>query len=148
MSGPTILVVDDNPDHLELTLLALSECCEGASIATATDGTRALDFLFRRRTHAQRSPLERLPRVVLLDMKLVGMNGLEVLQAIRAHEPTAMLPVVMHSSSSESSDISSCYAAGANSYLRKATDFDELRRRMRQVHEYWVLTNEKPPEPP
>jgi CheY-like chemotaxis protein len=76
-------------------------------------------------------------------MKLVRMHGLEVLKALRADPRTAVLPVVMHSSSTEKSDIAACYANGANSYVRKATDYDELRRKMRQVFDFWVTVNER-----
>ncbi|MBA2676291.1 response regulator [Ramlibacter sp.] len=142
MSDAAILVVDDNPDHLELTVLALGECCTATDVATATDGVEALDYLFGRGAHADRDTRQQ-PRVVILDMKLVRMHGLEVLQAIRRNRLTATLPVVMHSSSTEKNDIAACYAAGANSYVRKATDFDELRRKMRQVHDFWLGVNER-----
>ncbi|MES2937647.1 MAG: response regulator [Pseudomonadota bacterium] len=142
MSDAAILVVDDNPDHLELTVLALSECCPASDVTTATDGVEALDYLFGRGAHTGRDT-RRQPRVVILDMKLVRMHGLEVLQAIRGDRRTATLPVVMHSSSTEKNDIAACYAAGANSYVRKATDFDELRRKMRQVHDFWLTVNER-----
>ena len=142
MNDASILVVDDNPDHLELTVLALSECCDPADVVTATDGVEALDYLFGRGVHAGRDT-SRLPRLVILDMKLVRMHGLEVLKAIRQDPRTASLPVVMHSSSTEKNDIAACYASGANSYVRKATDFDELRRKMRQVHDFWLTVNER-----
>jgi two-component system response regulator len=142
MNEASILVVDDNPDHLELTVLALSECCDPALITTATDGVEALDYLFGRGAFAGRDT-SRLPRLVILDMKLVRMHGLEVLKAIRQDPRTVTLPVVMHSSSTEKNDIAACYANGANSYVRKATDFDELRRKMRQVYEFWVTVNER-----
>lgn len=137
-----ILVVDDNPDHLELTVMALSECCEPDRIVTANDGVQALDYLFGRGAYNGRDPRQQ-PRMVLLDMKLVRLHGLDVLKAIRADERTAMLPVVMHSSSTERGDIADCYAHGANSYVRKATDYDELRRKMRQMHDYWTTVNER-----
>ena len=142
MNDAAILVVDDNPDHLELTVLALSECCDPALIATATDGVEALDYLFGRAAYAGRDTSHQ-PRLVILDMKLVRMHGLEVLKAIRQDPRTATLPVVMHSSSTEKNDIAACYANGANSYVRKATDFDELRRKMRQVYEFWMTVNER-----
>jgi two-component system, response regulator len=145
MNDAAILVVDDNPDHLELTVMALVECCDPGEIATATDGIEALDYLFGRGAWAGRDT-SRQPRLVLLDMKLVRMHGLEVLKAIRSDPRTAPMAVVMHSSSTEKSDIAACYAAGANSYVRKATDYDELRRRMRQVHDFWLTVNE-PAEP-
>jgi two-component system response regulator len=137
-----ILVVDDNPDHLELTVMALAECCDPSQIATASDGVDALDYLFARGAHAARDPLWQ-PRLVILDMKLIRLHGLEVLKAVRQDPRTATIPVVMHSSSSERGDIASCYAHGANSYVRKATDYDELRRKMRQVHDFWVTVNER-----
>ncbi len=142
MNDAAILVVDDNPDHLELTVMALGECCDPQQIATASDGVEALDYLFARGAHAGRDTT-RQPRLVILDMKLVRLHGLDVLKAIRADERTATLPVVMHSSSTEKGDIAACYAAGANSYVRKATDYDELRRKMRQVHDFWVTVNER-----
>lgn len=142
MNDAAILVVDDNPDHLELTVLALSECADPAQITTATDGVEALDYLFGRGAFAGRDTT-RQPRLVILDMKLVRMHGLEVLKAIRHDARTATLPVVMHSSSTEKNDIAACYANGANSYVRKATDFDELRRKMRQVHDFWMTVNER-----
>jgi len=142
MNHAAILVVDDNPDHLELTVMALDECCAAGEVVTATDGVEALDYLFGRGAHAARDTSEQ-PRLVILDMKLVRLHGLEVLKAIRQDPRTATIPVVMHSSSTEKSDIAACYAAGANSYVRKATDFDELRRKMRQVYEFWMTVNER-----
>jgi two-component system response regulator len=137
-----ILVVDDNPDHLELTVMAISECCDMDEIATASDGVEALDYLFARGAHAGRDPAWQ-PRLVILDMKLVRLHGLDVLKAMRQDPRTATIPVVMHSSSTEKTDIAACYAHGANSYVRKATDYDELRRKMRQVHDFWMTVNER-----
>ena len=138
----SILVIDDNPDHLELTLMALGECCDPREIATASDGADALDYLFGRGAHAARDTSEQ-PRLILLDMKLVRMHGIDVLKTLRSDPRTAAIPVVMHSSSTEKADIAACYASGANSYVRKATDFDELRRKMRQVHDFWLTVNER-----
>ncbi|HWP12201.1 MAG TPA: response regulator, partial [Ramlibacter sp.] len=125
MNHAAILVVDDNPDHLELTVMALAECCDTAEIATAGDGVEALDYLFGRGAHSSRDTT-RQPQLVILDMKLVRLHGLEVLKAMRKDPRTATIPVVMHSSSTEKSDMAACYAHGANSYVRKATDYDEL----------------------
>ncbi|MBC5766963.1 response regulator [Ramlibacter albus] len=147
MKDASILVVDDNPDHLELTVLALGECCDPSLVHTASDGVEALDYLLGRGTYAGRD-VARQPRVVILDMKLVRMHGLDVLKAIRQDPRTATIPVVMHSSSTEKNDIAACYANGANSYVRKATDFDELRRKMRQVHDFWMTVNERSREQP
>ena len=142
MSDAMILVVDDNPDHLELIGMALGECCDMRSIVMAGDGVEALDYLFGRGNHIGRDAGQQ-PRLILLDLKLVRLHGLEVLKAIRADAGTRTVPVVMHSSSTEKSDIANCYAHGANSYLRKATDYDGMRRTMRQVHDFWLTVNER-----
>lgn len=141
MKQPAVLVVDDNTDHLELTVLALSEFCDAGEVLALTDAQEALDFLFAQGRHAGRASRQ-LPRLVILDMKLLPTSGLQVLRTLRADPRTVRLPVVMHSSSTEKGDIAACYAAGANSYIGKAGDYDELRRRMRQVYEFWVLVNE------
>lgn len=135
MNEPDILVVDDDPDHLELTVVALAECCPQERIATALDSEQALAWLFGR------GPL---PRLVILDFNLLPRSGLQVLRAIRANQRTASLPVLVHSTSTEKDDIAACYAHGANSYVPKATDFDELRRRMRRAYEFWVTVNHGP----
>lgn len=142
MNDAVILVVDDNRDHLELTVMALAECGDTSKVVTAPDGVEALDYLFGRGAFVG-DRQARLPRLVLLDMKLVRMHGLEVLKAIRANSRTSKLPVVMHSSSTEKSDIAASYAAGANSYVRKATDYDEMRRKMRYIHDFWLTVNER-----
>ena len=142
MKDAAVLVVDDNPDHLELTVMALTECCDPERIATAEDGIVALDYLFGRGIHAGRDPRKQ-PSLILLDMKLIRLDGVQVLRAIRDDPLTAAIPVIMHSSSVEKADIAACYANGANSYVRKATDYDELRRKMRQVHDFWITVNER-----
>jgi two-component system response regulator len=141
MKDPAILVVDDNPDHLELTVMALAECCDPEEVATAADGVEALDYLWGRGRHAGRDT-SRQPSLVILDMKLVRMHGLEVLREIRSDPRTAAVPVLMHSSSTENGDIVACYAGGANAYMGKATDYDELRRRLRQTYGFWVTVNQ------
>ncbi|NPC55400.1 response regulator [Caenimonas soli] len=141
MTDIAILVVEDNPDHRELTVLALRECCDPARIATASDGTDALDFLFGRGIHDGRDTRKQ-PRLVILDMKLTRLHGLDVLKAMRAHALTQSVPVVMLSSSTEKPELDSCYEAGANSVVRKSLDYDELRRKMRQVYDFWVTVNE------
>jgi two-component system response regulator len=141
MSDIAILVVEDNPDHRELTVLALRECCEPARIGTAADGQEALDFLFGQGAHAGRDTRKQ-PRLVILDMKLTRLHGLDVLKAMRANPLTQSVPVVMLSSSTEKPELDSCYEAGANSVVRKSLDFEELRRKMRQVYDFWVTVNE------
>lgn len=142
MKDAAVLVVDDNPDHLELTVMALGECCDPERIVTAEDGVDALDYLNGRGRHAGRD-VRQQPCLVILDMKLIRLNGVQVLKAIRGDPLTAAIPVIMHSSSIEKADIAACYANGANSYVRKATDFDELRRKMRRVYEFWITVNER-----
>jgi CheY-like chemotaxis protein len=136
-SDPAILVVDDNADHLELTVMALDECCEPGMVQTASEGLEALDFLFGQGSWTGRDTSVQ-PRLVILDLKMVRMHGLEVLQAIRADERTRALPVVIHSSSVEKEDVARSYARGASGYLRKATNFDEMRVRMRALHDFWL----------
>ena len=136
-----ILVVDDNPDHRELTVLALSECCDPSRIGTAADGIDALDYLLARGEHAGRDKRKQ-PRLVILDMNLTHMHGAEVLKAMRADPDTFFVPVVMLSSSTEKAELDRCYEAGANSVVRKSLDADELRRKMKQVYEFWMTVNE------
>lgn len=136
-----ILLVEDNPDHRELTLLALRESCDASRLVGVEDGAQALDFLFGRGSFVGRDA-RRLPRLVLLDMMLPRMHGLEVLKAMRAHPLTQGVPVVVLSGSTEKAELDSCYEAGANSVVRKSADFDEMRRKMRQVYEFWVTVNE------
>jgi len=141
MTEIAILVVEDNPDHRELTVLALRECCDPARIATAADGSDALDFMFGQGIHEGRDTRKQ-PRLVVLDMRLTRVHGLEVLKAMRANPLTQSVPVVMLSSSTERQELDSCYEAGANSVVRKSLDYQELRRKMRQVYEFWVTVNE------
>lgn len=141
MTDIAILVVEDNPDHRELTTLALCECCDASRIATASNGAEALDYLFGRGAHEGRD-VRKQPRLVILDIKMAGIDGLEVLKTVRADLRTQSVPVVMLSGSAEKAELDSCYEAGANSVVRKSLDYDELRRKMRQVYEFWVTVNE------
>ena len=141
MTDIAILVVEDNPDHRELTVLALRECCDPARITTASDGVEALDYLLGRGAHEGRD-VRKQPRLVILDMKLTRVHGLEVLKAMRADPRTQSVPVVMLSASTEKAELDSCYEAGANSVVRKSLDYDELRHKMKQVYEFWMTVNE------
>ena len=144
MKDKTILVVEDNPDHLELTLLTLQENGIRNQIAVAHDGVEALDYLFGEGKHAGRDTTQQ-PEVVLLDLKLPKLTGLEVLQRMRADPRTAYVPVVMLTSSSEEEDIIASYRNGANSFVRKPVDFGEFTEKLRQLQVYWLLVNESRP---
>jgi two-component system response regulator len=144
MNNKLILVVEDNPDHLELTVLTLQEQCVDAEIMVARDGAQALDFLLGQGPHAGRDT-QIQPTFVLLDMKLPKLSGLDVLRSVRANPLTAMVPVVMLTSSSEQSDIVACYRAGANSFIRKPVDFGEFTKKLDCLQSYWLGVNEPAP---
>ena len=146
MKNKLVLVVEDNPDHLELTLLALKEQGIQAEIAVALDGTQALDFLFGQGIHIGRDT-QRQPDFILLDMKLPKLSGLDVLRSLRANPLTALIPVVMLTSSSEQSDIATCYRSGANSFIRKPVDFEEFTKKVSCLQTFWLSTNESPRPP-
>lgn len=141
MKDKLILVVEDNPDHLELTVLTLEEHGVTAEIAVAHDGAEALDFLFCTGAHAGRDA-KKQPSFILLDMKLPKLSGLDVLRAVRANPLTALVPVVMLTSSSEQSDILACYQSGANSFLRKPVDFIAFTEKLDCLQAYWLNVNE------
>jgi two-component system response regulator len=136
-----ILLVEDNPDHRELTLAALHEYCDPARIVTAVDGADALDFMFARNAYEARDQRKQ-PRLVILDMNLPRLDGVAVLKAMRADPVTQSVPVVMLSGSSDKAELDRCYEAGANSVIRKSIDHDELRRKMKHVHDFWITVNE------
>jgi two-component system response regulator len=146
MNDAAILVVDDNPDHRELTVMALSECCDPAKIFTAPDGVEALDYLFARGRYAGRRQDE-LPTVVLLDLKLPRMGGIEVLKEVRASPLTRFQPVVILTSSAEEQDRVAAYDNHANSYVRKPVDYDQFVAATRQLGLYWSVLNLPPPGP-
>ncbi len=143
MKEKLILVVEDNPDHLELTVLTLEEQGVTAKIATARDGAEALDFLYGQGVHAGRDT-QHQPTFILLDMKLPKLSGLDVLRSLRANPLTALVPVVMLTSSSEQSDIVACYHSGANSFVRKPVDFGEFTEKLNLLQAYWLGANECP----
>ena len=144
MSPKVILLVEDNPDDEALTLRALTKNHIGNGVVVARDGVEALDWLFCTGTHATRDP-ELRPQLVLLDLKLPRIDGLEVLRRLRADERTKRLPVVVLTSSKEDQDLIQSYDFGANSYIRKPVDFVQFTEAVRQLGIYWLLLNEVPP---
>ena len=139
-----ILLVEDNADDEELTLRALKKNHIGNKVFVARDGAEALDFLFCTGIYAERDPRE-MPQVILLDLKLPKVSGLEVLQRLRADERTDRLPVVILTSSNEEQDVINGYQLGANSYVRKPVDFNEFLEAARQLGLYWLVLNKVPP---
>ncbi len=139
-----ILLVEDNPDDEALSLRALKTNNIANHIDVVRDGAEALDYLFARGQYDNRN-IKELPHVMLLDLKLPKVDGLEVLEEIRKHERTRMMPVVVLTSSSEEQDIVSSYSLGANSYIRKPVDFDQFVEAVRQLGLYWLVLNEGPP---
>lgn len=139
----SILLVEDNPDDVELTLMAFAEHHLAHQITVAHDGQEALDYLFGTGAHAGRDTREQ-PILILLDLKLPKIDGCEVLQRLRAHELTQFIPVVVLTTSSEEPDIMNSYRSGANSYVRKPVDFLEFVGVVRQLGIYWVEINELP----
>lgn len=141
MKNKLILVVEDNPDHLELTVLTLKEQGVTAEIAVARDGAQALDYLFGRGSEAGRDT-QKQPSLILLDMKLPKLSGLDVLRSVRSNPLTALVPVVMLTSSSEQSDILASYQGGANGFVRKPVDFGEFTEKLNRVQAFWLGVNE------
>ena len=139
-----ILLVEDNPDDAELTLRAFKESKTLSEIVVATDGEQALDYLFATGSYANRDP-KITPDVVLLDLKLPKVDGLGVLQRMRANSRTRRLPVVVLTSSNEETDILRSYDLGANSFVQKPVDFGQFLIAARQLGLYWLGLNEPPP---
>ena len=140
MSEKVILLVEDNPDDVELTRVAFAEAKIANTLVVVGDGAEALDFLFARGAHAHRDP-DDLPSIVLLDLNLPKIDGREVLQAIRADERTRSLPVVVLTTSTEPFDVEASYALGVNSYIRKPVDFEQFVWAVKQVGLYWLVLN-------
>lgn len=139
-----ILLVEDNPNDVELTLRAFEKSNLGNEIVVARDGEQAIHYLFATGPHADRSPMA-MPDVVLLDMKLPKLDGLGVLRRMRADKRTRRLPVVMLTSSKEENDVASSYDLGANSFVRKPVDFTEFVDAAKRLGIYWLIMNEPPP---
>jgi two-component system response regulator len=143
MQNAMILLVEDNPDDEVLTLHALRKNNIGNKIYVARDGAEALDFLFCKNQYADRDPRD-MPQLILLDIKLPKMDGLEVLRRIRDDERTSLLPVVILTSSKEQQDLVEAYRNRANSYMRKPVDFTQFAESVRQLGLYWLVLNQVP----
>lgn len=147
MNPKVILLVEDNPDDEELTLLALQKNNIMNEVVVARDGVEALEFLFGEDPQAS-SQRRVLPALILLDLKLPKVDGLEVLKRVRNDDRTRMLPVVVLTSSREERDLFESYSLGCNSYVRKPVDFAQFVEATRQLGLYWLLLNEGPPVKP
>lgn len=139
-----ILLVEDNPNDAELAIRALRKHNLANRLEWVKDGAAALDFLFHRGDYAERS--DTLPRVMLLDLRLPKVDGIEVLRAVRDHPETRELPVVVLTSSREEQDLIATYQLGVNSFVAKPVAFDEFARTVADLGMYWVLVNRVPPE--
>jgi len=146
MANKSVLLVEDNPDDVTLMLRALrrANVVDEDDVAVARDGVEALEYLSGTGAYADRDA-DLLPAVVLLDLKLPKVNGLEVLRHLRADTKTRLIPVVIVTSSDEDSDVIEGYRLGANSYVRKPEDFDQFADAVRQLGLYWLFLNRNPP---
>lgn len=142
--GGVILLVEDNADDEALTLRAFKKNNMANEVVVARDGVEALDYLFGTGAYVGRD-LSQLPQLVLLDLNLPRLGGLEVLRRIRSEPTTQILPVVVLTSSKEQRDVVESYRLGANSYVRKPVDFVEFLEAARQLGLYWLVVNEPPP---
>lgn len=144
MNSKHILLVEDNPSDVKLTKRALEQNRITNKLIVAEDGQEALDYLFAIGRYAGRDARD-LPSVVLMDLKLPRIDGLEVLKEIRANEHTKRIPVVILTSSDQEQDLIASYDLGANSYIRKPVDFHQFTEAVRNLGLYWLLLNEPPP---
>jgi len=144
-TSKAILLVEDNPDDVALTLRAFKKNNIMNKVVIAKDGTEALDYLFCTGEYADRD-IEDTPQIILLDLKLPKVNGLEVLKKIRDDDRTKLLPVIILTSSKEQQDLLDGYSLGANSYIRKPVDFDQFIESVRQLGLYWLVLNIGPTE--
>ncbi len=144
MTSKSILLVEDNPDDEALTLRALKKNNIANEVVVARDGAEALDYLFATGSHANRD-LSRMPGLILLDLNLPKVGGLEVLRCLRGDARTKLIPVVILTSSKEDQDIASGYELGCNSYVRKPVDFTQFVQATGHLGMYWLVLNELPP---
>ncbi len=138
-----ILLVEDNPDDVELTLRALKKHNLANKVYIVNDGAEALEYIFATGKYADRD-ISKPPKVILLDLKLPKVNGLEVLEKIKSDERTKTIPVVVVTSSKEDQDLKKCYALGVNSYLQKPVDFDSFVNVLSEAGLYWLIINQPP----
>jgi CheY-like chemotaxis protein len=146
MTTKAILLVEDTPDDAELTIMSLKRSGLLNEVVVAEDGLEALDYLFCNGRYAGRNSQD-TPALILLDIKMPRLDGIEVLQRLRADERTKVLPVVMLTTSTEDSDLERAYEAGANAYVRKPVSLVEFQEAVRQLGLFWILTNEPPTKP-
>ena len=144
MDSPVIMLVEDNPDDEELTRMTFRKNGLAHELVVARDGVEALDYLFGIGTYAGRDTRIQ-PQIVLLDLKLPRIDGLEVLRQMRADPRTALQPVAVLTTSNEERDVFSSYELGANSYIRKPVDFEQFMEAVRQLGLYWLVLNVPPP---
>ncbi len=140
MKQKPILLVEDNPDDVELTRIAFAEAKIANELVVVADGAEALDYLYARGAHADRD-IDDLPSIVLLDLNLPKVDGREVLQVIRGDARTKSLPVVVLTTSTERFDVEASYALGVNSYIQKPVDFEQFVWAVKQVGLYWLVLN-------
>ncbi len=138
-----VLLVEDNPNDVELTLRALNKHNLANRVHTVTDGEEAIEYIFCTDRYKERS-IKNPPKVILLDLKLPKLNGIQVLKLIKSDERTKTIPVVVVTSSQESKDLKECYALGANSYIQKPVEFDKFVDALSQAGLYWLAVNHSP----
>ena len=146
MTTKPILLVEDTPDDAELTVMSLEQSGLVNEVIVVEDGVEALDYLFGRGRYDGRDP-KNTPALVLLDIKMPRIDGIEVLQRLRADKRTSVLPVVMLTTSNEDIDLARAYESGANAYVRKPVSLTQFQEAVRQLGLFWILTNEPPTAP-
>jgi len=144
MNNKIILLVEDNPDDVELTMRAFKQNNISNKVIVAKDGAEALDYLFGQGVYAGRD-IKDMPIIILLDLKLPKISGMEVLKTIRQNEFTKLIPVVILTSSTQEEDLFNGYKLGANSYVRKPVDFNQFVEAIKALGLYWLIWNEPPP---
>jgi two-component system, response regulator len=142
-----ILLVEDNDDDVQLTLRAFRKSDLVSTVTVVRDGVEALDYLLATGEYASRNP-DVMPDLVLLDIKLPRVDGVQVLERLRSHPRTRLIPIVILTSSAEPKDLLTCYTLGANSYVRKPVDFAEFTEAVARLGVYWLLVNQAPPRRP